>query len=289
MKAERLLDLTMSLGEGPVWDEQTNTLHWVDILPCRLWRHDFAGNQTTSQELGNSAGMCCLTQDGGMVAALSHSIVLLKDGTSQVLAENIEPEWPGNRFNDGKCDAAGRLLTGTMDKNGTPGRGSLYRLEEGRPLKKLLGDITVSNGLGWSPDSRFLYYVDTPSGFLWRFEYDLDTGTLQNRTALIDYRGEEGSFDGICVDAEGCLWAAHWGGHQISRWDPKTGRKLLRVDIPAPFVTSCCFGGERMDKLFITTAGEEAARSEGFPLAGSLFIAETGIQGLPAARFGKRG
>ena len=156
----------------------------------------------------------------------------------------------------------------------------------GGELRTLVDQVTTSNGIGFSPDNRSMYYVDTPSGALWRFDYDIETGTLSNRTALIDYTGEEGSFDGLTVDAEGHIWVAHWGGFQVSRWDPKTGRKLQSVPIPAPFVTSCCFGGKDLSTLYVTSAWnrDEKVRAE-HPDAGGLFIFKTDTRGLPGFRF----
>jgi len=289
-KAERLFDLTMQLGEGPLWDKKEQALYWVDIPEGRVWRHGFADHGHATVALDESVGMCALARDGGLVAALEDSIVLVKDGARHVLAGNVEQDKPNNRFNDGKCDAKGRLLAGTMDRDGKKGQGSLYVLEEGRELRKLAGDITVSNGIGWSPDNKAMYYADTPSGFLWRYDYDLETGNIANRTALIDYTKEEGNFDGLCVDSEGMLWVAHWGGFQISRWDPETGRKIGKVEVPAPLVTSCCFGGQELDTLYITTArGWDEAQIARYPLAGSLFAVQPCVKGMEMARFGAPG
>ena len=286
MKAEPLFNETMSLGEGPIWDVQTNTLHWVDIIKGIMWKHDFENKQTSHRDFGQSVGMCAVAQGGGMLAALAKSIVLIRDGQEQALADNAEPTFPQNRFNDGKCDAAGRLLVGTMHRQGKPGLGALYSLEKNKGIKKLLGDVSISNGLGWSPDNRYLYYADTPSGVLWRFHYDLDTGELSDRRPLIDYTNEEGQFDGLCVDAEGCIWVAHWGGYQVSQWDPQTGKKLQSIRLPVPYVTSCCLGGSDMRTLFITTANNEDEKvRRDYPLAGAIFACQVDVPGLPANKF----
>lgn len=286
MTADRLFDLTMALGEGPVWDERHNTLYWVDIPEGRIWRHNFTDNASHHTDLGETVGMCCLTPAGDMVAALKHDIVLLKNGERTVLAGGLEADLPDNRFNDGKCDAAGRLLAGTMDTKGQQRRGKLYSLTQGQPVVTLEKDITCSNGLGWSPDNKTMYYIDTPSGYLWGYDYDLDTGAVTNRRPLIDYTKEQGSFDGMCVDSEGILWVAHWGGYCVSRWNPETGKKIGEVKVPAPCVTSCCFGGTNMDTLFITTArGGEKERTD-YPLSGSLFAVKPGVTGPTANRFG---
>lgn len=288
MQAERLFDLIMDLGEGPLWDERTDTLHWVDINAGTIWSHDFRSGTTTHFDTGETVGMCCLDQQGGMVAALQHDIVRFSGGTRTVLA-SAETDLPDNRFNDGKCDAHGRLLAGTMDTKNRQDMGAFYSLTEGQPLETIAAGITCSNGVGWSVNNKMLYYVDTPSGHLWGFDYDLKTGQAVNRRPLIDYTGEEGVFDGLCVDSEGMIWAAHWGGHCVSRWDPLTGRKLSEITVPALFVTSCCFGGPGLETLFITSArGSEKDRA-GYPLAGSLFAVRPGVSGLPMHRFGRKG
>lgn len=287
MKAERFLNHIMVLGEGPVWDERRQRLYWVDISEGRLWHWDQTSGQSESLPLHKSLGMCALTEDGGLLVTPGRSIELIHGDERRVLVEDAEPDLPGNRFNDGKCDPAGRLLVGSMDTGGQQACGSLYSLERADgQLRPLLHGVTVSNGIGFSPDHRFLYYVDTPSGFLWRFDYELERGELSNRVPLIDYRQEAGSFDGICMDAEGCIWAAHWGGYQVTRWDPRSGRKLLSIPLPAPYVTSCCFGGPGFKTLFITTAWnrDEKARAES-PLAGSLFVCDTPYEGLKAETF----
>ncbi len=286
MQAERLFDLIMDLGEGPLWDERADTLHWVDINAGRIWSHDFSANATSSVDTGETVGMCALDRDGHMVAALKHDIVRLNGDKRTVLA-SVETHLQNNRFNDGKCDARGRLLAGTMDTKGQPAKGAFYSLTEGQAIRTIAADIGCSNGVGWSPDNKLLYYVDTPSGHLWGFDYDIDTGRATNRRALIDYTQEEGSFDGLCVDSEGMIWAAHWGGHRVSRWNPQSGKKIGEIMIPAPFVTSCCFGGPGLDTLFITTARGSEKDAQGYPLAGALFAAKPNVTGMPIHRFGQ--
>ncbi|MEA5014489.1 MAG: SMP-30/gluconolactonase/LRE family protein [Candidatus Limiplasma sp.] len=287
MAAERLLPGEMILGECPVWDEGNNALYWIDITAGQLWRHGFLEEETTQVSFDQNIGACCLTRSGGVLVALEKSIVVLRDGHQQTLVEGIERELPHNRFNDGKCDSRGRLFIGTMHREAEKERASLYRLEPAGAMAKVLSPVTVSNGVAWSPDDRYLYYVDTPSGFLWRFAYDVETGTLSRRTPLIDYRNEEGDFDGICVDAEGCIWACHWGGFQVSRWDPRTQQKLLSIPLPVPNVTCCCFGGPGMNRLMITTGtGRDPRVKRDYPLSGSLYACEVDTVGLPSNRFG---
>lgn len=284
MRAERFLELTLTLGEGPVWDEQTRTLFFVDIEGQAIWSHAAETGQSEKTALGGRVGMCVPAAGGGLVAAVERRVLLLKDGKERELAR-VEDDLPDNRFNDGKCDARGRLLVGTMGTKGQAGQGGLYILEPGKPPRLLVSGVSVSNGLGFSPDNRFLYYVDTPSGSLWRFDYDLAQGTVSNRVPLIDYTGEAGRFDGLCVDSEGLIWAAHWGGSRVSRWNPESRRKVAEVMIPALYVTSCCFGGEDLGTLFVTSArGRDERDRAAWPEAGGLFALRPGVRGLPSTR-----
>lgn len=285
MKAELFSHHIMSLGEGPVWDERTQTLYWVDISAGNIWSYDMNSGITRTHSMGETVGMCCLTEDGALVAALKHDIVVLQEDTRTVLFGGIEAGLPHNRFNDGKVDARGRLLAGTMDTTGRKGQGALYSFTQGKHPATLAGDISCSNGLGWSADNRTLYYVDTPTGYLWGFDYDIETGAVANRRSLIDYTAEQGSFDGLCVDDEDMLWVAHWGGHRVSRWNPQTGRKIGEIMVPAPYVTSCCFGGDNMDMLFITTARGSEDTAAQYPHAGALFVAQPGVTGPVAHRY----
>ena len=287
MKLERFLDLTMVLGEGPVWDEQAQRLYWVDITAGQLWHWDSAGGSTDKLDLHQTLGMCALTTSGGLVLASAQQILLYEQGALRLLIDGAEADRPDNRFNDGKCDPRGRLLVGSMDTKGQRERGALYSLSGSNgQLQTLLTGVSTSNGIGFNSAGDRLYYVDTPTGFLWGFDYDLETGAIRNRQPLIDYRAELGRFDGITVDSEGMVWAAHWGGYQVSRWDPSTGRKLLSLAVPAPFVTSCCFGGPDFQTLYITSAWNRNPQTQAeAPLAGALFCVDTPDQGLPAARF----
>lgn len=148
MKPERLFPETMTLGESTVWDEKAKALYWVDILAGRLWQHDFSLGKSTYREFGENIGMCCLAKGGGLVAALEKSIVLLSGDTALPLAQEVGENTPRNHFNDGKCDNRGRLLAGTMNMDGETGEGAFYCLEKDQQLKKLLGGVSISNGLG---------------------------------------------------------------------------------------------------------------------------------------------
>ncbi|WP_217592866.1 SMP-30/gluconolactonase/LRE family protein [Cohnella sp. GbtcB17] len=282
---ELVSDAQARLGEGPVWDARDGKLYWVDILSHRVHIHhpqEPAGDG--AMELAPYVSSIVPRRSGGFALTLQDGFYVCDSagGGLTRLAE-VEASVPGNRFNDGKCDPAGRYLAGTMSMNDEPGRGALYSLDAGHAVATLVQDVGISNGLAWSGDGATLYYIDTPTQRVVAFDYDTASGAVANRRVVVEVPTDEGSPDGMTIDAEGMLWIAHWGGWQVSRWNPATGEKLLSVPVPASQVTSCAFGGERLDRLYITTAraGLGEAELAEQPHAGGLFCAEVGVRGLP--------
>lgn len=281
---ELVSDAQARLGEGPVWDARDGKLYWVDILSHRVHIHhpeEPAGNG--AMELAPYVSSIVPRRSGGFALTLQDGFYVCDSagGGLTRLAE-VEASVPGNRFNDGKCDPAGRYLAGTMSMRDEPGRGALYSLNAGHAVTTLVEDVGISNGLAWSGDGATLYFIDTPTQRVVAFDYDTASGAVANRRVVVEMPTDEGSPDGMTIDAEGMLWIAHWGGWQVSRWNPATGKKLLSVPVPASQVTSCAFGGERLDRLYITTAraGLGEAELAAQPHAGGLFCAEVGVRGL---------
>lgn len=285
MQAELLLDSKAALGEGPAWDEKTQTLYWVDILGQRV--HAWKDGQDDVLQLDEFVGCVAPRREGGLVAALHTSFWSLDRaaGKRTFLASVSEPV--SNRFNDGKCDPAGRLLAGTMDMEEKATSGNLYSLETGKPPRKLLDSIRISNGLAWSPDYKIFYYIDTPTRQVRAFDYDVETGNIANPRVAIEVPARMGWPDGMTSDLEGHLWIALWGGNRVSKWNPLTGRKEAEVAVPAPHVSSCVFGGPRRDILFVTTAcvGLDESALAKYPLSGGLFQIQTQTEGMPTFAF----
>jgi sugar lactone lactonase YvrE len=195
---------------------------------------------------------------------------------------------PGNRFNDGKCDPAGRFLAGTMDDAEVEASGSLYSLALDGTVKTLLTGLRISNGLAWSPDHRTFYHIDTPTHLVTAYDYDLATGDIANPHTAITVSSELGWPDGMTSDMEGMLWVAMWGGAKLTRWNPVTGQLLENISFPALNVSSCAFGGSDLTDLYVTSArkGMSAEELEQYPLSGGLFRIKTNIQGMPTFTFG---
>lgn len=285
MQAELLLDARATLGEGPTWEEKTQTLYWVDILARRV--HAWKDGRDDFLQLEEFVGCVVPRQAGGLIAALHDSIWALDliNGKQTQLAAVSEPA--SNRFNDGKCDPAGRLLAGTMDMEEKAASGNLYSFDAGKPPRKLLDGVRISNGLAWSPDYRIFYYIDTPLRQVRAFDYDLETGNISNPRVVVEIPSGKGFPDGMTSDVEGKLWLALWGGSRIEKWNPITGQKEAEIVIPAPLVTSCVFGGLRGDVLFVTTArtGLDESVLGANPYSGALFQIQTKVEGMPTFAF----
>lgn len=285
MQAELLLDAQAALGEGPAWDAKTHTLYWVDILGKRI--HASTDGRDDFLQLDEFVGCVAPRREGGLVAALHASFVTLDGRGDQraFLASVSEPAT--NRFNDGKCDPAGRFLAGTMDMEEKAASGNLYSLISNSSPRLLISGVRISNGLAWSPDYKIFYYIDTPTRQVRAFDYDLDTGDISNPRVVVEVPASMGWPDGMTSDMEGRLWIALWGGARVSRWDPATGRLEAEVAVPALQTSSCVFGGPRRNILFVTSArhGLDESALAKYPWSGGVFQIQTQTEGMSTFEF----
>ncbi|WP_164700365.1 SMP-30/gluconolactonase/LRE family protein [Modestobacter sp. KNN46-3] len=276
-------------GEGPVFDAAAQELLWVDITAGLVRRGTIAGDDVVpvaSHRGGDTVGFVAPAAAGGWLLGAGAGITrLTAEGDAQVLieltGEGGSESAGGTRMNDGACDRAGRFFAGTMAFDERPGAGSLYRLDLDGTVSTVLDGLTISNGLGWSPDDRTVYLSDSGAKTVWAFEYDLDSGAFGERRVLLDFSDDPaGVADGLTVDDEGCLWTALWGGAQVRRWSPE-GELLAVVEVAAQNTTSCAFAG---DLLVISTSvhGMDDAARAAQPDAGRLFTVRPGVSGPPA-------
>ena len=271
------------LGEGALWDEREGVLWWVDILSCRL--KSLRGGKVTALDVAEPIGSFALREGGGMVAAMKSGFCFL-DPLSGKRETICRPEGgrPLNRLNDGRCDRAGRFWAGTMMSD-PPRRpeGTLYRLDPSGRCTAMRTGVTIPNSLAWSPDGRTMYFADTPGKEILAFDYDAATGVPSNERL---FAAAAGYPDGSCVDADGCLWNAEYGGGRLVRYTPR-GTIDRTIALPAVNPTCCCFGGKDLDTLYVTTASQgledvEIEKQQ----AGSVFAVRPGVKGLPESRFG---
>jgi sugar lactone lactonase YvrE len=277
------------LGEGSYWDIQRQLLYWLDIEGRRLYVYDPDTGLNTSHELGSKAGTVVAKKAGGLIVALENSISEFDPETGD-LTERLpfEVSLTENRANDGKCDPMGRLWVGSMAPEDRPGEANLYRIGTDYSITKVLSDLTISNGIVWTRDGSTMYYIDTPTREIWRFDYDLDTGEISNKTVAIVVPEGMGFPDGMTIDSEDRLWVAHFGGWGVRQWDPETAEMLDYIELPVKNVTSCAFGDADLRTLYVTTArilnSEEELESQ--PLAGCLFRVRSDVAGVKANYFG---
>ena len=221
-------------------------------------------------------------EDGGLLASGKRNLYRFAPDSeaSEIFATLVDI--PDNqRLNDGKCDALGRLWVGTMMLEGFA-QGKLFKVSGATNAETMLEGIACSNGVVWSSCSKYMLYIDTPLQKVWRFDFDLESGCIANRTVAIDTAPYGGWPDGMTIDAEGKLWVAIWGASCVLRFDPDTAELLGKVELPAQCVTSCAFGGADLKTLYITTAAVDAEANN--PDAGCLYAVETDTLGLPAQR-----
>ena len=269
------------LGEGPVWDPVRGELVWVDI-ECGVVHRWRPGEADVSLDLGQPVGCAVPRAGGGLALALRDGFALLPpDGRRARLVAPVEQQRSDTRMNDGACDSRGRFWAGTMSLGGDTRTAGLYRLDPDLTVTRLLPGLSISNGLGWSPDDRLMYHVDTPRGRIDVYEFDAVSGAIGGRRAAIAVAADQGRPDGLAVDAEGGIWVALWGGGTVQRYSPE-GQPDLRIELPASQVTSCCFGDSDLATLYITSAARGVSHE---PLAGSLFCCRPGVHGLPATPF----
>ncbi|MGW5352029.1 SMP-30/gluconolactonase/LRE family protein [Streptomyces sp. NPDC004031] len=277
------------LGEGPLWDARTRTLHWVDIVAGEVLsrREDADGPRVT--RVGTDVGCLGLTADPHVLLAALRTgwhLLDLRTGALRLLADP-EPGHPSSRFNDGAVDAAGRFWSGTLEDDPPGPDGRLYVLENGGSYRAADEGFRCANGIDWSPDGRWMYVVDSGRDRIHRYAFDAATGALGAREVLADTTALEGVPDGLRVDASGDLWCAFWDGAHLTRFTPD-GSVRERVGLPVLRPTSIAFGGPDLRTMFVTSASrglseEQLAR---WPLSGAVLRRTAAVPGLPAHRFG---
>lgn len=284
---ELVLDCKAELGEGPIWDPDAQKLYWVNILANEVHIYDPASEKDRCIDCGQMVGTVVARQSGGLMVALQNGFASL-DLDTQKIQHIADPENnPEVRFNDGKCDPAGRFWAGSLPLSENVPEGSLYSLETNHSVQKRLTGITIANGIVWTSDAKTMYYIDTPTMKIDAYDFDIETGDISNHRVAVTVPEEFGWPDGMAIDAEDKIWVAHWGGWQVTRFDPETGEILQKIKIPAEQVTACAFGGPNLNQLYITTAntGIGPAALAKQPHAGGIFVTEVGVSGVPSAKF----
>jgi sugar lactone lactonase YvrE len=287
-----VVDSRNTIGEGAFWCPEEQAVYWLDVLmPSSIHRFDPAAEAHQSWPVPEIVTAMAKRHDGTLLVASENGLNIFdpRTGDYRHLAE-LEPHLPKNRSNDGAPDAKGRFWIGTMQNNlGSNGEGipikgpvgSLWRVETGKPPVAVMDDLSITNGVAWSPDWTKLYVVDSMLARIYVCDFDLETGTIGPRRIFND-ADDLATPDGNAVDADGYLWSARWDGHCVARISPD-GVVDRIVPIPASLVTSCAFGGPELDTLYVTTArlGIDEATATRYPQQGGLFALKPGVHGLP--------
>ena len=270
------------VGEGALWNYETQTFWWIDIEGKTLNIFDPKTKENIEYETPSRIGTVVPSESGTAIIAVEEGIMELDLQTKKTTLINpVDSDIKETRLNDGKCDPAGRLYVGSMDRKTTDPYGSLYRIDQGKATQ-LLDSITISNGIVWTKDKKTMYYIDTPTGKVMAYDYEISTGDITNPRVAINVPKSVGSPDGMAIDENDNLWVGMWNGNAIIHYDPLTGKKLAQIDVPAHNVTTCAFGGSDLDTLYITTARVDMSDAEldEKPLSGSVFKCVPGVRGV---------
>lgn len=282
-----LLDAKADLGEGPLWSARDQAIYWTDIKVRKLNRYRLADGVTHSWDMPDTIGWAIERRSRlGFVVGLAHAIVEVTLDPFAIRQRcTIEADQPANRLNDAKVDPKGRIWFGTMHDPERTSSGAFYRLDPDFSVHEVDRGYFVANGPTFSPDGAVVYHTDSAAREIYRFDVRAD-GSLANKRVFARFTEEEGYPDGMTTDREGCLWVAHWGGWRITRFRPD-GIRDRAVPMPVSQVTSCTFGGDRLDRMFVTSArvGLSEAQLAKEPLAGGLFEIDPGTTGLPTQQF----
>jgi D-xylonolactonase len=275
--AHLLVSARNQLGENPLWDASRQVLFWTDINAGELhvWREGMIKERPIYT--GPKVGGFTLESDGALLLFRVNDLARFDPDTGDCRSMRTFTDPGTERFNDVMADPAGRVFAGTIGH--TKDSGGLFRFDPDGSVHPLFRGTGVSNGMGLSPDGRTFYWTCSTTNHIFAFDYEAATGALANRRVFYAAKAEEeGTCDGLCVDANGDIWSARWDGHCLRHHAPD-GKVIGEIAVPASRVTSCCFGGKQAKTLFITSARGET--DPGYCEAGSVFTAEVKTAGLP--------
>lgn len=290
-KATLEYKIKAKLGEGAFWNHRTQEFYWVDIEGKSLHIYNPKTKINKSFPTPSRIGTVVPKNSTEAIVALEDGVYTMNTESGDIsILSDIENDKTQNRFNDGKCDPLGRLWVGSMALNEEKYSGNLYMVDENGNTELKIDSVTISNGIVWTSNHKTMYYIDTPTAKIRAFDFDNNTGSISNERMVVEVNDSLGYPDGMAIDEENMLWVGMWNGNAVVRFDPNTGEIISKIEVPAHNVTSCAFGGELLDTLYITTASVDMTPEEHakYPLAGSLFKAIPGVKGVKSSFFGKQ-
>jgi sugar lactone lactonase YvrE len=288
-QAKLALEFEAKLGEGALWDAASQQLFWVDIEGKELHTYNPISKKNQRYALPSRVGTVVSVGDGMALVALEDGIYTIDlDSTDLLIYSDIHDTEVPSRYNDGKVDPNGNLWVGSMPLAQDTATGKLYRFQPDGSHEIMHRNIGISNGIVWTKDGSTMYFIDTQKGNITAFDYNLNDSSIANERVVVNVPEELGFPDGMAIDENDRLWVGLWNGGAVAHYDPANGRLLSIVKVPAHNATSCAFGGKNLDQLFITTASVDmtAAEKRQFPLAGSIFVVNVGVNGVESVAFG---
>ncbi len=289
--AELEFKIPAKLGEGAFWNYKKDEFYWIDIEEKQLHIYSPKTKENKSIIMPCRIGTIVPSEEENKaVVALEDGIYIVDTKTEEInVLSDVESDIVENRFNDGKCDPNGNLWVGSMHLKQSQPNASLYRINAEGKTDTMVKNITISNGIVWSKDTKTMYYIDTPTGNIKAYDYDTKTSTVTNERVAVEVSEKDGFPDGMAIDENDMLWVGMWNGDAVAQFNPKTGKLISKVQVPAHNVTSCAFGGDNLDELYITTASVDmtAEEKKKYPLAGSLFKIKLNVKGVRSNFFKK--
>jgi sugar lactone lactonase YvrE len=288
-EVEHVLEVRNVIGEGPVWHSEEQCLYWVNFIEqFQILRFSPQTRHMDVFETGVPVMALAIRKAGGFIAATGKGISRW-DARSKTLEPFCAPRASKStcRFNDAATDSQGRFWVGTLnDANQKGPDGELFCVQGDGSWQVMDKNITVANGIGWSPDRKIMYFTDSFRYSIYAYDFAADTGAISNRRTFVQTSPEAGTPDGLTVDSEGFVWSAFWGGWKVVRYNPE-GKVDREYRLPVPNPTSCAFGGKHLDELYITSAslGLSKEEKERHAQSGDLFCLKAGITGMDEARF----
>ncbi len=278
--AELILDCQNVLGEGVQWSTELQRLYWVDIHGAKLLSCDEFGQNLIVHDLDERLCAFAFDPDGHILGAFASGFYRLNTKTfERELIQSFEAELPNTRLNDGRCDRVGRFVCGGYDEGTEKPLSSVVSYQDGH-TKTIIQGVTCSNSIGFSSNGQRMYFADSYTKDILCYDYDQTTGTVSNKRTFVTLNEDEGAPDGSVVDADDSLWNAQYGGGRVQQF-LQNGSRGKCIKLPVPNVTCVCFGGENLDKMFITTARENLSTDElkTYPASGGLFMVQTNTKG----------
>jgi L-arabinonolactonase len=285
MKPEHVVACQNIVGEGPLWNAREQAIYWVDIDGKKIQRYYLNTKKYESFEMPIKICLMAFRSKGGMILGAEDGFYFWDPSTKKLdFISHPEKGKAEARFNDGKVDRKGRLWAGTMTYQGATS--SLYRLNADLEVSQMESGITISNGVGWSPDNKTMYFVDSIRYVIYAYDFDFEKGTISNRRVFVQLTESFGIPDGLTVDSEGCVWVAIYGGWKVMRYDP-AGKVVDEIPFPVSKPSSCIFGGKDYDELYVTTISDGLTSEDKMqqPMAGDLFMIKTDVKGFPEPDF----